>query len=134
MDIWCSEVAALIGQSVHTPPIKALLTVLKRFIRNTSSDECSNAHGPHKRKGDAAKRRRMGCTHEKHVYRSVCMRKVPPDTHRFEWDRGLYRMIGHIDGVFDDRSIIEIKTRVSGVNRCFDHEYIQMQLYMEYLI
>lgn len=133
MHIWCSEVAALVGQSLHTTPLKACVTVVKRFLRGT---KCSGSamHGTkYRQDDDAAKRRRVGCATEQHVYRSVRMCKVPPETSRFECDRGLYHLIGHIDGVYDSQSIIEIKTRVSGVNRCFDHEYIQMQLYMECL-
>lgn len=132
MHIWCSEVAALTGQSAHTTPLKACMTVLRRFLRGTARTDPTFSAVP--KKGDgASKRRRIGCAAEKHVYQSVCLCKAPPETQRFECDRGVYRLIGHVDGVYDNQSIIEIKTRVSGVNRCFDHEYIQIQTYMECL-
>jgi hypothetical protein len=139
MNIWCSEVASLIGQNHHITPVRACAIVVKRFLRGQgvwlTPPKPSNPpnHPTRVSEDDISKRRRIGCDKEGHVYRNICLHKDPPETSRFLCDRGIYTMTGQVDGIYDDHSIIEIKTRMANTNRCYHHEYVQMQLYMECL-
>ena len=52
---------------------------------------------------------------------------------RFVCEKGMYRIVGQLDGMYDDDSILEVKTRMRHTNYCFDHEHVQVQTYMECL-
>lgn len=132
MEVWCSEVAALIGKNRHISAWKASVTVLKRAL---GASNWRSRGGPCRTdlQSDTSKRRMLGCRNEQHVYRSICMHTHPDCMDRFVCEKGIYHIVGQLDGMYDNDSIIEVKTRMRHTNYCFDHEHVQVQTYMECL-
>jgi hypothetical protein len=131
LDVWCSEIAGLVGMNVHCNPSR----VAAGLIRRHCGARTHPPHRPHQHSSDPDSHHpcNVGVQTEMGVYMDICKRAHPPSTQTFaKVILPGVRLVGRVDGWLPDYpdAVLEIKTRMSDTNMCFDHEYVQIQSYL----